>query len=271
MKLKALFIIFNIVLFSLLFTIFFLPLFYANGTFMREFWYSNWFFGPLFLIMLLVVDTIFFKNQKLIEAIETEDWTALAMYLEDKILDKKEFKFKNVSLLADSLLLLGDFSSMTKLELTLKNNKIEYLNKLAPKFAAAKMLSENYTDLAEFSSRFHSQENAEWMLFYHALGLHMTKDLYKSAEAFKNLKDKAENYLVKVLSAYFLLSILKNYSKMTDAEILETKQAVIALIEKHYTPQTWKKYTESQKQELHVMVLKKLISDSSAWLWNKNE
>ncbi|MGF7108485.1 hypothetical protein [Treponema pedis] len=269
MKLKALFITFNIVLFLLLFTIFFFPLFYANGSVMREFWNMNWFLGPVFLVLIITVDIIFVKNRKLVEAIESEDWTALAMHLEEEIFDKKKFKFRNVRLLTDALILLSDFPSLDRLLLALKNNKSSFLNRLAPKFAAAKMLSGNYAELVEFSSRFNSSGSDEWMLFYLGLSLYMTKDFYKSSEQFKDLQKKTENKLIRVLSSYILLSLLKNYNRMTEEECIAEKDALKSLTAKSYNENSWKTYTDSQQKEIYVMVLKKLISDSSAWLWKE--
>ncbi len=267
MKLKALLVIFNIVLFSLLFTIFFLPLFFAYGSFMREFWNTNWIFGPIFLTLIIAINVIFFKNRKLIEAIETEDWTALAMYLEEEVFDKKKFKFRNIKLLTDALFLLSDFNSLDRLQLALKTHKPEYLNRLAPKFAAAKMLSGKYADLVEFSSKFNSSGKDEWMLFYSGLALYMTKDLYKSAEQFKSAQTKTDDSLIKVLSSYILFHLLKHYNRMTDADVLSEKKDLKAFIDKTYTKQTWNTYTETQQREIHIMVLKKLIADSSVWLW----
>lgn len=130
MKLKVLFVIFNIVLILLLFTVFFLPLFYADGSFMREFWKANWFFGPVFLILILFVNIMFLKNRLLIKYIESEDWSSLASLLEKKIYTKKRITYKSSLLLAESLLLLGDFTSVNKFCDFLKDNKPKYISKL---------------------------------------------------------------------------------------------------------------------------------------------
>ena len=127
MKLKVLFVIFNIVLILLLFTVFFLPLFYADGSFMREFWNTNWFFGPVFLILILFVNIMFLKNRLLIKYIESEDWSSLASLLEKSIYTKKRITYKNSLLLAESLLLLGDFASMNKFCDFLKDNQPKYV------------------------------------------------------------------------------------------------------------------------------------------------
>ena len=94
MKLKVLFVIFNIVLILLLFTVFFLPLFYADGSFMREFWKANWFFGPVFLILILFVNIMFLKNRLLIKYIESEDWSSWPPYWRKKSIQKNGLPIK---------------------------------------------------------------------------------------------------------------------------------------------------------------------------------
>lgn len=267
MKFKVLFVIFNIVLFTLLFTIFFFPLFFESLSFTNDFWKLNWFLGPLLLLSLIVIDFIFLRNFKLLEAIDAKDWTALSMHLEDAVLNKKNFHFYKVKLLADSLVLLGDVSGMNRLELALKKNKPKHLNRLAPTFAVSKMISGNYEELADFSLHFKTSENEDWMAFYYALALHLTQDAYKSAEQFKILYHKTKNTLLKVLTAYFIIDTLKGYSKMSEDELVNEKNVLMETIEKEYNAKTWEKYIESQKQEIHIIILKKIITEASEWIW----
>ena len=269
MKLKVLFVIFNIVLILLLFTVFFLPLFYAEDSFMREFWNTNWFFGPIFLILILFVNIMFVKNRLLIKYIESEDWSSLVSLLQKRIYTKKLITYKNSRLLAESLLLLGDFVSMNKFCEFLKDNKPCYVSKLGPKFAAAKMISGNYQDVFEFCSSLPVLQTtaSEWVVFYSALSLQMMKNYEKSAALFAKTSDSARNPLVKSLSTYFVVNVLRAYSQLTGEEIKEKSLLLRSRINKNYTHESWRAYTESEKQEIHVMILTKIIDDDSAWLF----
>ncbi|UTC63771.1 hypothetical protein E4O00_07430 [Treponema sp. OMZ 788] len=269
MKLKVLFIIFNIVLIFLLFTVFFLPLFYADGSFMREFWKTNWFFGPVFLILILFVNIMFVNNRLLIKYIESEDWSSLASMLEVKIYTKKQISYKNSRLLAESLLLLGDFASMNKFADFLKEHKPSYVSKLGPKFAAAKMISGNYQDVFEFTSYLAGLKTTsnEWIEFYSALSLQMMKNYEKSAALFTKVSDTAKNPLVKSLSTYFVVNVLKGYSHLSDEETKEKDLLLRSIMNKNYTRDSWKAYIESEKQEIHIMILTKIIDDVTAWLF----
>ncbi|UTC68423.1 MULTISPECIES: hypothetical protein [unclassified Treponema] len=269
MKLKVLFIIFNIVLGLLLFTMFFLPLFYADGSFMRDFWKANWFFGPVFFVLIVFVNILFVRNKTLISYIEAEDWASLASLLEIKIYSKQRVTYKNSRLLTEALLLLGDFSSMNKLCSFLKENKPRYLLKLGPKFAAAKMISGNYQDVFDFTSSLPADNKSagEWCMFYSALSLQMLKKYEESAVLFAKVSDTVKNPLIKTLSTYFVVNVLQSYSKLTEEEIKEKSLLFRSKINKDYSHDSWKAYTESEKQEIHVMILTKIIDDVSSWLF----
>lgn len=269
MKLKVVFVIFNIVLILLLFTVFFLPLFYADGSFMREFWKANWFFGPIFFVLIIFVNIMFLKNRPMIHYIENEDWSSLASYLELQIFTKKKITYRNSKLLAEALLLLGDFSSMNKLCSFLQESKPKYLSKLAPKFASSKMISGDYQDLFEFTSSLPVEKTrvSEWMAFYSALALQMLKDYPKSTVLFNKVSETVKDPLIKSLSTYFAVNVLKNYSELTPEEIKEKELLLCSKINKIYTNEDWKEYIESEKQEIHVMILTKIIDDVTSWLF----
>ncbi len=270
MKLKVLYITFNIVLFGLLFTVFFLPLLYADGSIAREFWSINWVFSSIFLIIILVINIIFFRNRRLVEAIESEDWTALSRDLEEQIFDKKKMSFKNVRLLIESLLLLSDFPTINRLEVILRNNKPEFIPRLAPKFAASKLLSGNFADLLDFTEKFSksNQTQNEWMSFYYAFALQLLHEYDKSVIEFKKLQEESPNKLIKVLSSYFFLSVLKSYNKLLPKEIDAKFADIKSEINKSFTQAKWKRFIAKEKQEIHIMVLTKLIDSATDWIFN---
>lgn len=269
MKLKVVFIIFNIILVLLVLTVFFFPLIYVGGSFKTEFWRMNWIRLPLFIALILSVDIFFFKNKVLIASIETQDWKTLVHELEIRIYTKKRFSYRNTRLLADTLILLSDFSSINKLCCFLKEKKPKYLSKLALKFTAAKMISGDYAGLFEFTSemKLKDKRKEEWLNFYSALALHMLKEYSESAVLFNKSCREAKNLLVKCLSSYFTVKVLKNYSKLTLEELEERELLIRSKIKKDYTKTAWKQYVDSEKQEIHVMILTKIIDEVNSWLF----
>ena len=88
MKFKVLFITFNIVLFLSFLTIFLLPFFILDGSFMLEFWSKNWYFGLIFIIILGIVNAAFISNWKMLSFLEREDWPALSSCSKRKLSEK---------------------------------------------------------------------------------------------------------------------------------------------------------------------------------------
>ena len=95
----------------------------------------------------------------------------------------------------------------------------------------------------------------------------MMKNYEKSAALFTKVSDSAKNPLIKCLSTYFVVNVLQAYSNLTEEEIKEKSLLLRSRINKNYTYDSWKTYVESEKQEIHVMILTKIIDDDSSWLF----
>ncbi|NVP23024.1 hypothetical protein [Treponema phagedenis] len=269
MKLKVLVIIFNTVLILMFSVIFLFPVFFLNGDFMHEFWIKNWFFLPIFFILLGIVNIIFLKNWKLVSYIEEEDWTALTMYLEQEIFDKKKLSYKKVRLLSETLLLLSDFSGLSKLETVLRANKPGYIIKLAPKFAAAKMLSGNYQELCAFSNKLAARpDNTHpWINFYAAFSHQMLKEYTVAAEKFLTLAKTSTDLIIKALSAYFIKEVLSPYLEGKKEKVNQLALSIKDEIKKKYNRNQWDEYIEKEKKEIDVMVLTKIIKETNDWIF----
>lgn len=131
------------------------------------------------------------------------------------------------------------------------------------------MISGDYQDVFEFSSALPvlKTESSEWIVFYSALSLQMMKNYEKSAALFTKVSDSTKNPLVKCLSTYFVVNVLQTYSQLTEEEIKEKALLLRSRINKNYTYESWKAYTESEKQEIHIMILTKIIDDVTSWLF----
>ena len=263
MKLKALLIIFNIVLFALLFTVFFLPMLYPAGSYAKSLWKGNAVFGLCLFCMIVTVNTVFFKNGRLAAYIGEEDWSGLSAYLENEIFAKNKMSFKNARLYTESLVLSGNFSDIYRLEELLEKHKPQHLKKLAPDFAAVMVLSEDYARLKHFTARFVSCAGytGDWMRFYSALACRLNTEYEAAFKTFQLVLESAEDDLARVLSAYFVFNVLKDYSDIKDQAGRE--EAAAAEFLKKYSAEKWKRYTDRQKTRLHIMLLSKILGPAA--------
>ena len=272
MKLKVLVIIFNAVLLTIFFTVLSFSFFTTGtefiGSFFKNYWIFVLFFTPLFIGM----NIFFISNWKLITTLESEDWPALSLYLETEIFEKHHLTAKKVRLLCEISILLGDFEILKRLERVLEEHKPKYIRTFASRFAAAKLLSNDYQGLAEFMARTVVQphETSPWIPFYDAFSAQMLRCYREAAEKFSRMLETEQEPLVRLLGVYFMAYGLYHYLGIDKDDADKRIEAEKRKLKKH-SLQYWKKYVQKEKQNIHVLVLTKAIDDALTWLFKEDD
>jgi hypothetical protein len=272
MKFKALFVTFNIVLFLSFLIIFLLPFFILDSTFMLDFWGKNWYFGIVFLVILGVVNVMFLTHWKLLVFLENEDWPGLAQYLETSIFEKKRIVSRDVRLLSDSLLLLGDFATLRKLEKFLRASRPSLLPALAARFAAANVLSADYPAVHELSASLSALKphKREWLSFYDAFARHLEKNPDAAAEGMIPLAVSASEPLVAALSGYLCGTVLSGRKSSKSDELSSAARSAKERITRKFTEKKWGQYVDESKSDMQVVVVGKLLNETGSWLYPKS-
>jgi len=271
MKFKALFITFNIVLFLSFLTIFLLPFFILDGTFMADFWVENWFFGIVYLVILAAVNFIFITHWKMVSFLEKEDWPGLAQYLEGAVFERKNYGKRNVGLLCDALLLLGDFAGLAKLETVLRTERPRLFASMGVKFAAAGLLSGDYEALHRLASSLCEAKGADrdWLAFYAAFALHLSKKFEGAGDGFSGLAVHAKDPLVTALAGYLAGLLASRDPGAAKADLLTASEGAKRRILSDYSRKKWDAAVEDAKAEMQVVVLGKLLGETAAWLYGE--
>jgi hypothetical protein len=269
LKFKSLFVSFNIVLFLSFVTVFFLPFFIMDRGFMLEFWSKNWYFTLIFAVILLVINGIFFSYWKMLTFLENEDWPGLSQYLETAVFDKKQYGKRQVSLLCDSLLLLRDFASLSKLEKILRKERPRLFACLGMRFAAGALLAGKFDDLKPLAVSLSGDKNADtdWLEFYAAFSRHLLKKYEEAATHLMPLAVTARDPLVAALSGYVCGSLLRPRLESMGADIFNASQEAKKRITGKFTREKWKAFVEEEKASMHVVVLGKMIEETETWLF----
>ena len=272
MKLKVLVIIFNAILLTIFFTALSFSFFTAGTEFIGSFFKNYWVFVLLFVFFFTGMNIFFIRNWKLITALESEDWPALSLYLETEIFEKHHLTAKKVRLLCEISILLGDFEILKRLERVLEDRKPKYIKTFASRFAAAKLLSNDYQGLSEFMARIVIRPHtaSPWIPFYDAFSAQMLKRYREAAKKFSRMLETEKEPLVRLLGVYFMACGLYHYIDVSKDEAdkrIESEKQVL----KKYSLQYWKKYAQKEKQNIHVLVLTKAIDDALIWLFKKDE
>lgn len=271
MKLKVLIIIFNAVLLTIFFTVLSFSFFTAGTEFIGSFFKNYWIFVLFFTILFIGMNLFFINNWKLITTLESEDWPALSLYLETEIFEKHHLTAKKVRLLCEISILLGDFEILKRLERVLEGHKPEYIRTFASRFAAARLLSNDYQGLADFMSHIvlHPREASPWILFYDAFAAQMLKHYREAAEKFSRMLETEQEPLVRLLGVYFMACGLYHYLGIDNDEADKRIEAEKHTLRKQ-SLQHWKKYIQKEKQNIHVLVLTKAIDDALIWLFKED-
>ena len=272
MKLKVLIIVFNAILLTIFFTVLSFSFFTAGTEFIGSFFKNYWIFVLFFMILFIGMNIFFINNWKLITTLEAEDWPALSLYLETEIFEKHHLTAKKVRLLCEISILLGDFEILKRLERVLEEHKPEYIRAFASRFAAAKLLSNDYQGLAEFMAHLavRPHETSPWIPFYDAFSAQMLKHYREAAEKFSRMLETEKEPLVRLLGVYFMECGLYHYIDVSKDEADKRIEAEKQELKKH-SLQYWKKYAQKEKQNIHVLVLTKAIDDALIWLFKEDD
>lgn len=267
MKFKILVIILDIVLFLFFISVFIMPVFMGVID-LKTFLTSYWFFPPIFIALLVVINFLYLKNKNIIENVEAGDWMALCLNLEEEVFEKRNLNFKNIKLLSEVQLLLSDFKGLQRLETFVRANKGEYLTRLATNFAGGKLLSGQYDELYTFTSNLVKSGNKnEWIIFYVPFSLQMQKQHAQASDEFAKLVGTFTEPILNLMTDYFYYDVLKSYNKLPINEQKEKVSELKGRFCKEYSRTTWQNYIAKKKENIHILVFKKVIDDASTWIY----
>jgi len=273
MKFKTIFYLFNaVVVFSFLF-IFLFPLLVLGGEYAAGFWKSNWFLGAFFLVILGVLNGFFFANWNLFEFVEREDWTALTAWLDKKIFEKGVVRIQYVRLYVNAAMLRSDLAAIDRLETFLREKKPALLRRLAVLFGVGYLLrNEADSCLAFFEPYLESPEVEArgWLWLDYSFNLFLKN---RAPEALPWLKRAAaqRDPVLALLAAYMTVNLVAAAlpAEADRAAARATAEGCRAGLRKRFDIERWSREVEKAKNDVHVVILSRLIDDAGSWLFDR--
>ncbi len=270
MKFKTIFILFNIVLvFSFIF-IFFMPFSLLGAEYSLTFWKANWPLALFFAAVLAAFNWFFALNWKLFSMVEKEDWEKLSAWLSARIFEGGRRDRRYLRLLVNASLLRSDADTIRRLEELLAADRPAALRRDALLFTVARSLRADPAGTEAFMAGFQGAkgvDNPAWLAFYRAFNLVLLK---RAEEAMPILETglASKDPVLSLLSAYLLGSVCAAAAPAGRREALVASAAAVkARLSSRYRPERWSMQTERAKNEVHVVVLSKLLDDAGAWLY----
>lgn len=275
MKFKTIFILFNaVVVFSFVF-IFLFPLFLLGGEYALGFWKSNWFLALFFLVILGVLNGFFLSNWKLFELVEKEDWKALSDWLRVRIFEKGSIRGQYVRLYVNAAMLQSDLGAIDRLESLLREKKPALLRRQAVLFGVGYLLRNDSDASLKFFEPYLEASDVEargWLWFDYGFSLILKN---RAAEALPWLRKAAANrdHVLSLLSVYLAGNLaaasLPSLAGKEEAESFARERR--ESLRKRFTPERWSREVEKAKNDVHVVILSRLIDDAGRWLFDASE
>lgn len=259
MKIKFLYITFNIVLIAALLLLFFTPKLILAEDLYAEVAVTNNICSIALLIVIAAVNCTFFINRKPLKCLEEENWQGLAAYLHNKIYTQKRISARSVQLLCDSLLLTGKAEEIISLGAYVKAEKPKAYQKNLLRFASAYVL---LTRTAEARAILEEAEPAvaktDWCRWYHAFTFYLEKNFSATITELGGSISEMKDPLVAALAVYIiqqLSEICKTEYQAYEQTTLNRKNKLLV----NYSRKRFHEYAEEQKSQLYCAIISSMI------------
>ena len=265
MKLKSIFVVFNVlVLISFLF-VFLMPAFFLGWDYTRVFWTGNWYLAVLFVAVLVVLNLYFGRNWRLFTALEAEDWDAVILVVERRVFTSPLYTKGDLRLLINAYVVTSQSEKILELERHLREHRPAALRRNALLFGIPHLLSNDGAEMAQFYGEFVDTRKGpanDWLKWSYAFSLMLQQRLDEAREILEELCGRLKPGILLALSAY-LLDAFGETEEHTKETVRTAKDAITSAL----SHGEWSKRVERARADLHVLVLSKLLRDVETWLY----
>ena len=265
MKMKAIFILLNVVLILAFLVIFFTPLLLLGRDWFSLFWSRNWPIAIVFILTLGGVDGYFLVNWRLFRGLEREDWAGVAGFLEQRIFRKGRVLQAHVRLLLNTYLVTSNTEGILALEAYLTEKKPGAIRRFSLQFGIPHLLAKDPKDPESFfrglldSPRL---SDRDWVKWNHAFSLLQMKEAGEARKELAALADTVSDEVLLLLTLYLLDVLAKD-----DAALESKVSAMREKLKVRHTLTTFQKTIEKSGGNMQVVVLSRLLQDAVTWLF----
>ncbi len=265
MKLKAIFVILNVVLGVAFLVIFLTPVFMLGGDWSSLFWSRNWPIALVFLAALAAVDAYFILNWRLFDGLEREDWTSVAGFLEKRIYHHGWVSAMRVRLLLNTYLVTSNTESIRALETFLRGRKPRLIPQFSLQFGIPYLLAKDPKEPETFFRGLLASKRVsdrDWVRWNHAFSLLQMKSAEEAKAELSELSKADRDPVLQLLSLYLLDVVAK------DDPALETEvSALRENLRARSTREQIIKAIEKAGNNMEVIVLSRMLHDAVEWLF----
>ncbi len=265
MKMKAIFVLLNVVLVLAFLVIFFTPLLLLGRDWFSLFWSRNWPIAIVFILTLGGVDAYFLVNWRLFRGLEREDWAGVAGFLEQRIFRKGRVLQAHVRLLLNTYLVTSNTEGILALEAYLTEKKPGAIRRFSLQFGIPHLLAKDPKDPESFFRGLldlpHVSDR-DWVKWNHAFSLLQMKEAGEARKELAALAETVSDEVLLLLTLYLLDVLAKD-----DAALESKVSAMREKLKVRHTLSTFQKTIEKSGGNMQVVVLSRLLQDAVSWLF----
>ena len=265
MKIKAIFVILNVVLGVAFLVIFLTPVFMLGGDWSSLFWSRNWPIALVFLVALAAVDAYFILNWSLFDGLEREDWTRVAAFLEKRIYERGRVSSMYVRLLLNTYLVTSNLESISALETYLRRRKPALIGRFSLQLSIPHLLAKDPKEPEAFFRNLLSAKGVsdrDWMKWNHAFSLLQMKSPDEARNELVPLAQSGTDQVLQLLSLYLLDVVAKD-----DPNLERKISSLRGSLRDRSTPKEMAKTIEKAGNNMEVVVLSRMLKDAVEWLF----
>jgi hypothetical protein len=266
MKFKVIFMLFNVVILVSFLVIYFMPLIMLGWDYTRVFWGRNWGLPILFIAIIGLLNAYFVINWKLFSMLEREDWPALIEYLERRIYEKKFIIAQQVRILVNAYLVRSDLAAIEKLESFIKEQKPRILPRFALAFGIPYLLRNDSEEMERYFAAYadSSSRDGAWLRWHYGFALILQGKKEQAQDNLVSVCEEKTEPVLTLLATYLLDSLNPENSRYVDM-VSDARTR----LQKRFTPTLWAREVERSRNNIHVVILSKLVEEATDWLFGE--
>ncbi len=267
MKFKIIFVSFNILIIFSFLIVFIFPVLMFGEDYSLQFLLESWYLGLIFILLLLIINILYFFNKKFLGFLEAENWPELKSFLELKIFKQKKYRMIYIKMYINSCIAVSKINDIERLEKNLRTDKPKLVAKLAFELGLPYILKNDPVQMKSFFGEFLLSDTAysNWIQWNYCFALLMLNETEDAVKLLKKLAVDDRDPVLQLLSLYMLNPFR---SDENISSILE--QGKNGLIRKG-TKESMINEAGKQHDNIQILFFKKVYNEAVDWLFSGQE
>lgn len=264
MKLKAIVILFNVLIGASFLVVVIVPSAFLGSTYTDLFWSENWPLALAFVAILAGVNAFFRWNWEVFRSLEDEDWNRLAEVL-DRRVRRSVVTASDVRLLAQAYLLTNRTEEIRSVESVVRQRRPGLLRKVGLELGVPHVLAGNPAAMRDYYASLRELDGGRatpWVEWHFAFALLLNDETDAGIELLRDVAGRARDERLEAL-AWFSVARFAPEGSAAGAEADAARVRIAAAL----TAERWDKRVASGEGDLALIALGGLLRETRSWLY----